>query len=267
MTFDGPGAGRTGQGEVRTLAGERWLIALTEPLIPLRARAAAEQSIAEMFDSDRVWAVGFTSLLLHSMLVSLPADDPRRSVRFAVPGGPAWNAPGDTEGGWLADGREFGGIEDATDLLIANNLEQPDADFMIAGSVVAVPGWFSRGAAALVGAAGQSWRVTFRAVLAQLELRDAGQVFADVAAATAAVMFRRRVYFGAADHTMSVPLRGYEALGMADRLAASLRSSDLAPDRVREATASCVVFDQFRPADPPPPETYDAMRLRFDEFD
>lgn len=251
----------------RDLAAERWVLGLTEPLLPVDAKVDAHLRMVDLLaTAEPVWTVAFTSVFLHGLVESLPADDPWRRVRFFVPGGPQRNPVALTEGAWAEDGREFGSVVDVNDLVIPGQLDQPEVDFITAGSLMTVPGWFTSRAGALVGAAGTSWRATFQTVCAQLVLRSTKDVFDDIERATSAALYRRRTYLGQGDETLPVHL--FHSERFADRAANRLGREDLRAGAFEGATADVEVFDEYRfGASPVPPAAYKAMKIDFSDWD
>ena len=235
-----------------------------QSLIVKRNRALASRSAGRR--GDPVWCVSFTSVFLHGLVDSLPADDPWRHLRFFIPGGPELNPPESVEGAWGESGREFGTAFDVTDLAIPGQTEHPEVDFVTAGSLMLVPGWFTPRAGALLGAAGVSWRTTFQAICAQLALRSSRDVFADVERAVSAALYRRRTYLGVGDETMPVHL--FTSQRYADRVAARLSRDDLLAGHVEEATAAVEAFDEFHfGGSVVSPAAYSKLRIDFSDWD
>lgn len=245
------------------LVAERWVIGLCEPLIPAEAKIRAEQSMVELFEGPGLqWALAFGSVFLHGLVFSLPADDPWRHVRYLVPGGPQRFPVELTEGGW-AGTRRFGQVADVTDLTTADQLDNPEVDFVTAGSLFGVPGWFSAGAAALVGAAGDSWRASLWALAVKLERGGAQTMFADLVQATSAVLHRRRVYLGS---DVELPVHLMVSLAFADRGAAALGGAEPVEPLV-EAAEAAEVFGQFEfMAEVVPAGSYQRLRHVTDDL-
>lgn len=131
-----------------------WSATLTEPLMPLRRRAAAEDGLARAHVANKDVVALFLAGLASDLAQTLPDRDVWRKLSARVGSETVGANPPETDGASTPDGKRFGTWRDATDLtplIFASPFDDPGL-YALAGD--------DRGphAAAILAAAGYGWR-------------------------------------------------------------------------------------------------------------
>lgn len=201
----------------------RWAVALNEPLVPTAERVQADNELARFIKRNPDWSAIWFAGVTHDVMLTLPPDDPWRSLTGAVdltaletgrPGRddellvakrPDQPLPRMT-GALRSDGAAFGTLDDCTDLVVA---ELGDAPLDVGLAAVATP--LSPLAAAMLAFASLDLRVgtrTYRDVYHALWLgrfasshdRKPSEAFLEAASSALRwAIWRRRVYTGLDD--------------------------------------------------------------------
>lgn len=97
-----------------------WGLTLVEPLLPTAHRVHLDRRMQQVCETHLEWACAFYGGVIADMVRTLPDDDPWRGLSGRLPDCLVGTPPSDGAfGAWRSDGRQFGAVDDATDLLPA----------------------------------------------------------------------------------------------------------------------------------------------------